>query len=152
MDDIVYTSSSEALINQFKAEMMRTFDMSDLGELNYFLGLEVIQRSYGIFIRQKRYIEVLLHQLNMTNCKSVLTPMSMNDKAQGLSEDIFSNAKMYRNLVGKVLYLTHSWPDICFSVSYLSRFMNCPSLSHFSAAKRVLRYLAGTKELGLWFS
>lgn len=109
VDDIVYTSSSEALINQFKAEMMRTFDMSDLGELNYFLGLEVIQRSDGIFIRQKRYIEVLLHQLNMTNCKSVLTPMSMNDKAQGLSEDAFSNSMMYRSLVGKLLYLSHSF-------------------------------------------
>lgn len=78
--------------------------------------------------------------------------MGMINKAQGISEEEFSDPMMYRSLVGKLLYLTHSRPDICFPVSYLTRYMSCPSLCHFSAAKRVLRYLAGTKEFGLWFS
>lgn len=82
---------------------------------------------------------MLLHQLNMKNCKPVLTSMGVN-------------ARMYQSLLGKLLYLTHIWPDNYFSVSYLSRFMNCSSITHFFAAKRVVRYLAGTKEIGLWFT
>jgi len=150
VDDIVYTSSSGDLIHQFKAEMKRTFDMSDLGELSFFLGLKVKQLTDGIHVRQKSYIEALLQKLNMKNCKYAQTPMSVN--TQAVEEEGLCDPKLYQSLIGKLIYLTHSRPDICFSVSYLSRFMSCPLNSHLSAAKRILRYLAGTMELGLWFS
>lgn len=81
VDDIIYTRSSIALINQFKTQMMENFEMSDLGELNYFLGLEVKQESDGIFIKQKNYIKNLLQKLNMKNCKLVMTPMGVNDRS-----------------------------------------------------------------------
>lgn len=152
MDDIIYTSSSDVLINQFKLEMMKTFEMSDLGELNYFLGLQFKQEPDGIFIKQKNYIENLLQQLNMKNCKLVSTPMGVSVRSQGNSEIEFDDPRKYRGLIGKLLYLTHTRPDICYSLSYLSRYLNCPSTKYFSAAKCVVRYLPGTKELGMWFS
>lgn len=80
VDDIVYTSSSPILIEEFKTKMMSTFNMSNLGMMNYFLELEVKKKSDGIFIRQRNYIEDLLHQLNMKQCKPVMTPMAVNER------------------------------------------------------------------------
>lgn len=152
VDDIIYTSSSNSLIKQFKYEMMKTFEMTDLGRMNFFLGLEVNQEADGIFVSQRSYIDSILHQLNMRYYKPAVTPMGVNDKPQENSDDLFVDQRMYRSLIGKLLYLTHTRPDICFSVSYLSRVLNQPSNAHFSAAKRVVRYLAGTRDYGLWFS
>lgn len=80
MDDAIYTSSSPTLLEEFKVEMMSTFNMSDSGIMSYFLGLEVRQRSDGIFIGQRNYIEDLLHKLNMKQCKPMMIPMAMNER------------------------------------------------------------------------
>lgn len=152
VDDIVYTSSSQALINEFKAEMMGTFDMSDLGLMSYFLGLEVHQTTEGIFVTQRKYVADLLNQLNMGQCKHVETPMGVNEKFQIEDDAELTDPGIYRSLIGKLLYLTHTRPDICYSVNYLSRFMSKPSSHHLIAVKRVMKYLAGTSKFGMWFS
>ncbi|XP_039128913.1 uncharacterized mitochondrial protein AtMg00810-like [Dioscorea cayenensis subsp. rotundata] len=152
VDDIIYTSSSSVLLAQFKIDMMNTFKMTDLGLMSYFLGIEVKQNSEGFFISQQKYIEDLLVHMNMKLCKPVSTPLAVNEKLEEGDSDKFSDPGTYRSLIGKLLYVTHTRPDIVFPVNYLSRFMNQPSKIQFIVAKRVVRYLAGTKTLGLWYS
>ncbi|XP_039145628.1 uncharacterized mitochondrial protein AtMg00810-like [Dioscorea cayenensis subsp. rotundata] len=110
--------------------MKETFEMSDLGIMSYFLGLEIMQRPDGIFVKQKNYVENLLHQLNMKQCKSMPTPMGVNDRQRDEDSELFNDLRLYRSLVGKLIYLTHTRPDICYAVNYLSRSMNSPSKDH----------------------
>lgn len=152
VDNIIYTSSPCTMLSEFRKEMMNTFKMTDLGLVSHFLGIEVRQFKSGIFIIQKNYIEGILHQMNMTHCKPTSTPMGVNDKLQDDAGELCSDPGNFRSLIGKLIYVTHTRPDICFAVNYLSRFMNQPCKNHFTAAKRVARYLAGTRELGLWYS
>ncbi|XP_017629107.1 uncharacterized mitochondrial protein AtMg00810-like [Gossypium arboreum] len=152
VDDIIYTSSSTFLVDKFKSQMMNEFEMSNMGLLHYFLGLEVHQAEDGIFISQRKYTNDLLSKFGMLNCKSATTPMNINEKLQQEDKGEMENAKRFRNLVGGLIYLTHTRPDIAFPVSVISRFMQQPSTVHYGAAKRVLRYIAGTLEYGIWYS
>lgn len=151
VDDMIYTSSSSQLITQFMLTMKSRFEMTDLGELHYFLGLEVIQTRDGIFLSQKKYINDTLKKYNMLNCKREYTPMNVNEKLQDEDGTEQADGEQYRSLVGRLIYMTHSRPDISFAVGVLSRFMHCPTKHQAGAAKRVLRYLAGTRELGIWY-
>lgn len=90
--------------------------------------------------------------MNMRQCKPTSTPIGVNDKLQDDAGEACSDAGIFRSLIGRLLYVTHTRPDICFTINYLSRFMNQPHKNHFTAAKSVVRYIAGTKELGLWYS
>lgn len=148
IDDIIYTGSSNSLLREFKSCMMRKFEMTELGKLHYFLGMEVKQGADGIFISQKKYASDLLKIFHMLNCKVATTPMNTNEKLQ--HEDGTNNAfgKYFRSLI----YLTHSRPDIVFSVGMVSRFMHSPTKHHLGAAKRILRYVAGTMDYGIWYS
>jgi len=152
VDDIIYTSSSIFLVDEFKSQMMNEFEMSDMGLLHYFLGLEVYQTEDGIFISQRKYASDLLNKFGMSNCKSAATPINLNEKLQQEDGGEKANAKRFRSLVGGLIYLTHTRPDIAFSVGVISRFMQQPSKVHYRAAKRVMRYIAGTLEYGIWCS
>lgn len=151
VDDMIYTSGSQGLIDQFQAEMKRKFDKADLGLIRYFLGLEIHQSIGGIFISQTRYIEDLLRELNMKQCRYADTPMGINEKFLDEDEAELVDAKMYRSLIGKLLYVVHTRPDICYAVNFLSRFMSRPNVKHLCAAKRVVKYLAGTVKFGLFY-
>ncbi|KAL3524816.1 hypothetical protein ACH5RR_013188 [Cinchona calisaya] len=87
----------------------------------------------------------------MLNCKIAHTPMNLNEKLQKKDRTRLANAKLFRNLVGGLIYLGHTRPDIAFSVGVVSRFMHSPSKHHFGAAKRILRYIAGTIDFGRWY-
>ncbi|CAL5340443.1 unnamed protein product [Camellia sinensis] len=152
VDDIIYTSSSSSLVAEFKSRMMHEFEMSDMGLLHYFLGLEVQQAEDGIFISQRKYAKDLLNKFGMLNCKPATTPMNINEKLQCEDGAEMADASRFRSLVGGLIYLTHTRPDIAFSVGMISRFMQHPSKLHFGAAKRVLRYIAGTMDYGIWYS
>lgn len=152
VDDMIYTGSSLQLLREFQAAMKEMFDMTDLGELQYFLGLEISQTGGGIFMSQKKYVEDTLKRFNMHGCKTAPTPMNTNEKLEAEDETGLTDASVYRSLVGRLIYLTHSRPDICYAVGVLSRYMHRPTRHHFGATKRVLHYLAGTKEYGIWFS
>ncbi|KAD2204143.1 hypothetical protein E3N88_41639 [Mikania micrantha] len=151
VDDIIYTESSNELVAEFKQHMMTEFDMTDIGILRYFLGLEVTQSNAGIFLSQRKYAKDLLNKFGMMNCKTVTTPMISNEKLQMDDGGAMVDSYMYRSLNGGLMYLTHSRPDISFAVGIVARFMQHPSTYHLGAVKRILRYVAGTLEYGIWY-
>ena len=119
--------SSFSLIEDFKSCMMRNFEMTDLGLLQYFLGLEVIQGEDGIFVCQKKYAADLLKRFNMANCEVAHTPMNINEKLQRKDGKEKTNSRPFRSLVGGLNYLTHTRPDIAFSIGVVPRFMHSPT-------------------------
>lgn len=115
-------------------------------------GLEIKQGEDGVFVSQRKYAEDLLKRFNMIDCKAASTPMNINEKLQLEDGTEKADATLFRSLVGGLIYLTHTRPDIAFSVGMVSRFMHNPSRQHFGAAKRLLRYIAGTQDFGIWYS
>jgi len=152
VDDIIYTSSSIFLVDELKSQMMNEFELSDMGLLHYFLGLEVYQTEDGIFISQRKYASDLFNKFGMSNCKPATTPMNLNEKLQQEDGEEKAYAKRFKSLVGGLIYLTHTRPDIAFFVGVISRFMQQPSKVHYGATKRVMRYIAGTLEYSIWYS
>ncbi|KAK4386396.1 Retrovirus-related Pol polyprotein from transposon RE2 [Sesamum angolense] len=151
VDDLIYTGNNEKMIQDFKEDMMKTFEMSDLGLMHFFLGIEINQEKEGIFICQRKYTEALLKKFKMESCKTVTTPLVTGEKYQKENGSQKVDGSMYRSLIGSLLYLTATRPDIMFATSLLSRFMQSPSQVHYAAAKRILRYLRGTKDFGIWY-
>jgi hypothetical protein len=131
--------------------MMQEFEMTDMGHLKFFLGLEVYQGKHGVFVSQGKYAEDLLNKFDMVGCKIEETPMNSNEKLHSQDGADPVDETMYRSMIGGLMYLQHTRPDISFQVNVLSRFMQKPSKNHYGAAKRVLRYIAGTVQFGLWF-
>ncbi|KAL5731634.1 hypothetical protein ACHQM5_004343 [Ranunculus cassubicifolius] len=151
VDDLIYTGNDETAIQGFKKDMMNAFEMNDLGVMHYFLGLEISQENEGIFICQKKYTENLLKKFKMYGCKTVATPLINNEKLRKEDGSSKADASLYISLIGSLLYLTATRPDIMYATSLLSRFMQDPSEIHYGAAKRILRYLQGTLEYGIWY-
>ncbi|KAL0387727.1 UNVERIFIED_CONTAM: Retrovirus-related Pol polyprotein from transposon RE2 [Sesamum radiatum] len=151
VDDLIYTGNNEKMIQVFKEDMMKTFEMSDLGLMHFFLGIEINQEKEGIFICQRKYTETLLKKFKMESCKTVTTPLVTGEKYQKEDGSQKVDGSMYRSLIGSLLYLTATRPDIMFATCLLSRFMQSPSQVHYAAAKRILRYLRGTKDFGIWY-
>ncbi|KAG8489064.1 hypothetical protein CXB51_017032 [Gossypium anomalum] len=151
VDDLLVTGSKEELINEFKEQMLKVFEMTDLGVMTYFLGMEVNQSDQGIFISQHIFALKILSKFCMANCKPVNTPVAQGEKLSRSESVERVDEKEYRSLVGCLLYLTATRPDIMFGVSLLSRFMHCCNVTHFKAAKRILRYVKGTLNHGVMF-
>lgn len=151
VDDMLVTGSNTKMINTFKMEMQDVFEMSDLGTMNYFLGMEIKQCSSGIFISQKKYAIDILKRFKLDSCKEVATPLVQNEKISKDDGEKLEDSSAFRSLVGSLLYLTATRPDLMFSANLLSRFMSSPSNVHMGIAKRVLRYIRGTSNLGIWY-
>ncbi|KAL6333170.1 hypothetical protein AAG906_028353 [Vitis piasezkii] len=152
VDDLLVTGSNAGFVNKFKAEMEQVFEMTDLGEMSYFLGMEVHQKQNEIFICQQKYAKEILKKFKMEECKPTSTPM--NQKEKFCKEDGAEKVDegLYRSMIGCLMYLTATRPDIMHAVSLLSRYMHCASEIHFQAAKRVIRYVKGTVDYGIKFS
>ncbi|PKI32749.1 hypothetical protein CRG98_046862 [Punica granatum] len=114
--------------------------------------MEIQQGNHGVFACQRKYLKEILKRFGMEECKSVSTPMNLKEKLQKGDGVEATDATTYRSLIGRLMYLTVTRPDIKFTVSALSRFMNCASELHMMAAKRVVRYLKGTATFGIKFS
>ncbi|RVW90299.1 Retrovirus-related Pol polyprotein from transposon RE2 [Vitis vinifera] len=138
-------------IIEFSKCMHSEFEMSIMGELNLFLGLQIKQLKEGTFINQAKYIRDLLKRFNMEEAKTMKTPMSSSIKLDMDEKGKSVNSTMYRGMIGSLLYLTASRPDIMYSVCFCARFQSCPKDSHLSVVKRILRYLKGTMDIGLWY-
>ena len=152
VNDLLVTGGNKAQITVFKQNMMKMFEMTNLGEISYFLGMEIKQTQNEIFICQRKYLKEILKRFGMEECKSVSTPMGKNKKLQKYMElTLQMKVGLYRSLIGCLMYLTATRSDIMFPVSILSRFLNCTSELHMVAAKRVLRYLKGTFSYGIKF-
>eukprot|EP00253_Pinus_taeda_P013773 PITA_13773 len=139
VDDLIFTSNDASLIADFKAVMKSEFEVTDLGFLRYFLGIEVDQSENGVFISQDKYVEVVLKGFNMHNSKAAVTPtvMGLRLTKEDSSKDF--DPKLYKSIVGNLMYLTATRPDIMHAVSLISRFMERPKETHWQAAKRILR-------------
>ncbi|KAM1634488.1 hypothetical protein ACFXTN_011416 [Malus domestica] len=149
VDDIIYTGNSKELLMEFKTAMMRQYEMTDLGLLHHFLGLGVIQTDNCIFLHQKKYAKTLLDKFGFKDCKPVATPLAVNDKLSKMDGSEQADEGLYRQIVGSLLYLTATRPDIMFAASLLARFMHGPTRKHMGTAKRVLRYIQGTLDYGI---
>ena len=131
--------------------MSLEFEMSLMGELTFFLGLQIKQLINGIFISQTKYALDLLKSFNMNSSKAINTPMITSTKLEVDESGESFDQKTYRGMIGSLLYLTKTRPDIMFSVGLCARFQSNPKISHLKAVKRKLRYLKGTTNLGLWY-
>jgi hypothetical protein len=150
VDDLVITDTKDAEVAAFKEEMKATFQMSDLGLLSY-LGIEVHQGDSGITFQQTAYAKRVVELAVLTDYNLSLTPMEERLKLSRDSTTEEVDATQYRRLVGSLRYLAHTWPDLAFSVGYVSRFMQRPTTEHQQAVKRIIRYVAGTFDHGLYY-
>jgi hypothetical protein len=152
VDDLIITGSDEDEIKRFKAEMKKLFEMSDLGLLNYYLGIEVYQHKDGIDLCQAGYATKILDKFGMTGCNPSHVPMEPRFKLSRVSSAQAVDETEYRSIVGMLRYLVHTRPDLSFAVGFVSRFMESPTTEHMAAVKRILRYLAGTLNWGVHYS
>ncbi|WVZ75489.1 hypothetical protein U9M48_023535 [Paspalum notatum var. saurae] len=144
VDDIIFGGSSHALMSSFAEQMSREFEMSLMGELQFFLGLQIKQGLEGTFVHQVKYTRDILKKFNMGDSKPMTTPMSTNTALDADEDGEAVDQKEFRGMIGSLLYLTATRPDIQFVAS--------PRTSHRQAVKRIFRYLKFTPELGLWYS
>lgn len=149
VDDIIITGSNSQKLKQFTEKLNQGFSLKDLKQLNYFLGVEVYWDDTGIYLSQGKYISELLKKYNMTYLKPCPTPMTIGKPLSISDGTLLDKPTEYRSLIGALQYLTHTRPDLSFAVNKLSQFLKAPTDCHWSAAKRVLRYLKGTIDLGL---
>jgi len=131
--------------------MQGKFEMSMMGELNFFLGLQVKQVEHDIFLCQAKYCRELLKKFNMENCKEAFTLIATGCYLDADETRVDVDQTKFRQLIGSLMYLTTSRPDIMFSVYLCTRFQAKPKESHYVAPKIILKYLKGTTEVGLWY-
>ena len=144
VDDILLIGNSSSLIDKFIGSLAQWFSLKDLGSLHYFLGVKAFTTPDGLFLPQQKYIHDFLHRTNMLESKDVSTPMSSTEPLCLQDGSPLADATEYGRIVGAMQYLSLTWPDISFAVNKLSQFMH-----HWSAVKRVLRYLKGTCTHGI---
>ncbi|XP_020262288.1 uncharacterized protein LOC109838243 [Asparagus officinalis] len=151
VDDLIFTGDCVHLLFDFKRSMMKEFDMTDMGSMSYFLGIEVLQKEGGIFIYQKRYALEVLKKFGMQESKMVGTPIVPGSKMEKDKNGIAVDGTLFKQLVGSLFYLTSTKPDLMFITSLLSRYMASPTELHMQAAKRALRYLKGIVDYGIYY-
>ncbi|XP_058745985.1 uncharacterized mitochondrial protein AtMg00810-like [Vicia villosa] len=150
VDDIVLTGDDTVEMTRVKEKLAVDFEIKDLGSMRYFLGMEVARSKNGIVVSQQKYILDLLKETGMSGCRPADTPMDPNVKLWG-EGSVPVDTGRYQRLVGKLIYLSHTRPDIAFSVSVVSQFMYSLYEEHLEAVYRILRYLKGKPGKGLHF-
>lgn len=148
MDDILITGNNSSEITSLKEFLNIEFRIKDLGLLHYFLGLEILREPEGIIISQRKYTCDLLNEFDVSPLSNVSSPLDPSSKLTTDSGPLLADLTIYRHLIGKLNYLTHTRPDLCFAVLTLSQYMQRPCLGHFAAALRIVKYLQ--KHPGQW--
>ncbi|RVW59566.1 Retrovirus-related Pol polyprotein from transposon RE2 [Vitis vinifera] len=151
VDDIVITGSNSALLGQLKIHLSESFHMKDLGSLTYFLGLEVHHSPSGISLNQHKYVSALVATAGLQGATSVDTPMELNVKLRKEESDLLAYPSLYRKLVGSLVYLTITRPNISFAVQQVSQFLQTHRHLHLVVVHRIIRYVQGTSTRGLFF-
>ncbi|GJV62273.1 putative ribonuclease H-like domain-containing protein [Tanacetum coccineum] len=151
VDDIIFGSTKSSMVKDFEELMQKEFKMSSMGELTFFLGLQVKQSNGGIFLSQDKYVKDILNKFDFRTIKPASTPIeahkSLGKDEEGEDVDVHT----YRSMIGCLMYLTASRPDIMFAVCLCARFQVTPKVSHLHAVKRIFRYLKHQPKLGLWY-
>ncbi|WVZ17643.1 hypothetical protein V8G54_010625 [Vigna mungo] len=152
VDDILITGNNDGEIQHITNLLHSTFRIKNLGDLTYFLGLEVARNSKGLHLSQRKYVLDILAETGMLDSSPVPTPMVHKHSATNTNQFLNGDAAAsYRRLIGKLIYLTTTRPDITFAVNHLSQFMSAPTTTHQQATTRILRYLKGTPGTGIHF-
>jgi hypothetical protein len=152
VDDIVFGGSSNSLVARLAEDMSRQFEMSMMGELQLFLGLQIKQSKEGTFVHQAKYTKDIVRKFKMEDSKAMMTPMSTTTALDADEEGEHVDQKEYRSMIGSLLYLMVMRPDIQFSICLCARFQASPRTSHREEVKRIFRYLHHTPDFGLWYS
>ncbi|KAG6428050.1 hypothetical protein SASPL_112298 [Salvia splendens] len=152
VDDILVASSEASLISDFKTFLAEHFKFKDLGYPKYFLGIEIARNKSGIFVSQHKYALDLVSDAGLLGCKPASTPMDSIKQLQADAGPQLEDPTVYRRLIGRLVYLCITRPDITFAVNKLSQFLSKPCSDHLIAAERVLKYLKGTIGHGLFYS
>jgi len=144
VDDIIVTSHSSTLISSLISKLQGDFPIKDLGSLHYFLGVEVLRHNQGMFLSQRKYILDLLQKANMLSAKPVTSPMSSSTTLSLFDGEAFDDPSLYRSIVGSLQYLSLTRPDVSFAVNKVCQFLQRTTVNHWTAVKRILRYLKHT--------
>ncbi|KAK3043577.1 hypothetical protein RJ639_002156 [Escallonia herrerae] len=151
VDDMIITGNNEDEISRLKNDLSIRFEMKNLGEVGCFLGLEVERSEDGFFVSQKGYAKSLLERFSMGEAKEMATPMEPYLKLKKGEGQLLKDARKFRQLVGSLIYLTITRPDIAYPVGVISQFMQTPRTPHLDAAKRIMRYVKGSLGYGLMY-
>jgi len=146
VDDLIYIGDDEEMISSFKCSMMQVFEMTDLGKMKFFLGIEVSQQDDGIFICQKKYVLEILKRFGMIESREVNSPIVPGSKLSKDTDGVAVDESFYKQIIGSLMYLTSTHPDLVYSVSLISRYMARPTDLHL-----ILRYLKGTFDYGITY-
>ncbi|GJR93306.1 putative ribonuclease H-like domain-containing protein [Tanacetum coccineum] len=151
VDDIIFGSTKQSMCTEFEDCMHKRFQMSSMGELTFFLGLQVKQLPEGIFISQDKYVADILKKFDFLSIRTATTPIESNKPLVKDEDGVDVDVHVYRSMIGSLMYLTASRPDIMFAVCACARFQVTPKVSHLNAVKMIFRYLKHQPKLGLWY-
>ncbi|GKD46043.1 putative ribonuclease H-like domain-containing protein [Tanacetum coccineum] len=150
-DDFIFGSTKKSLCTEFEKMMHKKFQMSCMGELTFYIGLQVKQKEDRIFISQDKYVTEILKKFGFSDVKTTRTPMETRKPLLKDADGKDVDEHLYRSVIGSLMYLNSSRPDIMFAVCACARFQVNPKISHLHAVKRIFRYLKGQPQLGLWY-
>ncbi|GJT32748.1 putative ribonuclease H-like domain-containing protein [Tanacetum coccineum] len=151
IDDIIFGSTKKELCIKFETLMHDKFQMSSMGELTFFLGMQVKQKEDGIFISQDKYVADILRKFGFIDVRTASTPMDIEKPLLKDSDGDDVDVHLYRSMIRSLMYHTLSRPDIMFAICACARFQVTPKVSHSHAVKRIFMYLKGQPKLGLWY-
>ncbi|CAH9085209.1 unnamed protein product, partial [Cuscuta europaea] len=149
VDDLIISGNDSVAINSFKSYLSDCFHMKDLGKLKYFLGIEVARSSSGLFLTQRKYALDIITEAGLLGAKPAAFPIEQNHNLAHTSGPSLTDPEPYRRLVGRLIYLAVTRPDLTYAVHILSQFLHSPRLDHWHAALRVVRYLKGSPGQGI---
>jgi hypothetical protein len=152
MDDIIFGGSSHTLVSRFQKMMENEFQMSMMGELTFFLGIQVKQTKQGTFVHHAKYTKDLMKKFNLAELKLMSTPMSTTTSLGPYEDGKAIDQREYRSMIGSLLYLMATWPDIEFIVCLCASFQPSPRSLHRTVVRWIFRYLKHTLEFGIWYS
>ena len=151
VDDLIVGGDNESEIDHVKTLLKQEFDMKDLGELRYFLGIEIVRTKEGIWLSQRQYALDMLSKYGMADCKPISMPLDQNLKLRSDVGQVLEDVTMYRKIVGSLIYLTISRPDLSYAVGLESQYMQLPRKPHLDAVRRTLRYVSATLDYALFY-
>jgi hypothetical protein len=151
VDDIIFGTTNKSTYEEFSKIMIQKFEMSMMEELKYFLGFQITQLQDGTFISQTKYIQDILKKFGMKDGKPIKTPMGTNGHLELNTGGKYVDQKVYRSMIGSLLYLCASRSDIMLSICMCARFQADPKEVHLRVVKRIMRYLVYTSKFGLWY-
>ena len=151
VDDIIVTGNDKKERQTLKQCLIKEFEIKELGMLKYFLRIKVAYSKQRIFISQQKYIKNLVKETRKLACKPASTPIDPNNNLGKVEEDVAVDREMYQHLVGRLIYLSHTRPNIAYIVSVITQFMHISKEVHPQAANQVLQYLKGSPRKGILF-